>query len=96
MEIPNLIEDNVSDYLQNSLRMSHMNRVKMYSFALNFTIVFLFIMVCGGFLYYRYNNRPSPYEKQQKLYKDQKYILSKIRFYQSEQKNLMTSPIGNL
>ncbi len=96
MEIPNLIEDNVSDYLQNSLRMCHMNRVKMYSFALNFTIVLLFLMVCGGFLYYRYTNRPSPYEKQQKLYKDQEYILSKIRFYQSEQKNLMTSPIGNL
>ena len=96
MDIPNLIEENVSEYLQNSLRMSHMNRVKMNSFALNFIIILLFIIICGGFLYYRYTNRPSPLEKQQKLYKDQEYILSKIRFYQSEQKNLMTSSIGNL
>lgn len=96
MESPNLIEDNVSHYLHNSLKMSHSNRVQIYSFALNFGIVLLFIMIFGAYLYYRYQNKPTPYEKQQKLYKDQEYILSKIRFYQSEQKNLMTSPIGNL
>ena len=96
MEYPRLIEDNVSNYLQNSLKLSHSNRVQIYSFALNAGVVLLFCIICGTFLYYRYQNRPTVYEKQQKMYRDQEYILSKIRFYQTEQKNLMTSPIGNL
>jgi hypothetical protein len=93
---PSLIEYNVSNYLENSLKMSHLNRIQIYSFALNTTIVLVFGIIFGSFLYYRYQNKPSAYDRQQKLYRDQEYILSKIRFYQNEQKNLMTSPIGNL
>jgi hypothetical protein len=96
MDSPNLIEENVSYYLQNSLKMSHGKRVQIYSVALNVGLVLLFCLVCGTFLYYCYKSKPTPYERQQKLYRDQQYILSKIRFYQTEQKNLMTSPIGNL
>ena len=96
MEYPKLIEDNVAYYLQNSLKMSHANRVQLYSFALNAGVVLLFSLICGVFLYYCYKGKPTAYERQQKLYNDQQYILSKIRYYQAEQKNLMTSPIGNL
>ena len=96
MDSPNLIEENVSYYFQNSLKMSHGKRVQIYSVALNVGLVLLFCLVCGTFLYYCYKSKPTPYEGQQKIYRDQQYILSKIRFYQTEQKNLMTSPIGNL
>jgi hypothetical protein len=45
-------------------------------------------------LYYCYKRKPSPWELRQKMLKDQDYILSKIRFYQAEQRNLMSTPIG--
>ena len=96
MDYPKLIEGNFVNYLQDNLRSCHENRTKIYSIALNWGIVVVLFLVIGIFLYYRYKERPTPYETQQKMYKDQQYILDRIRFYQSQQKNLMTSPIGNL
>jgi len=96
MDYPKLIEGNFVNYLQDNLRSCHENRTKIYSIALNLGIVVVLFLVIGIFLYYRYKERPTPYETQQKMYKDQQYILDRIRFYQSQQKNLMTSPIGNL
>lgn len=96
MDGPRLIEGNIIQYLHNTLHTCHENRVKIYSFALNAGVVTLFILVVSVTLYYCYKKKPTAYEQQQKMLKDQQYILSKIRFYQAEQKNLMTSPIGNL
>lgn len=96
MDGPKLIEGNVNHYLYNTLRTCHENRVKIYSFALNAGVLLLFVLVVFTTLYYCYKQKPTAYEQQQKMLKDQQYILSKIRFYQAEQKNLMTSPIGNL
>ena len=95
MDKPCLIDTGVSNYLQNALKHSHITRVNLYSVALNVGVLVLFVLVFGILLYYRYTNKPSAYEVQKKMHKDQEYILSKIRFYQAEQKNLMTSPIGN-
>lgn len=96
MDYPKLIEGHFVNYLQDNLRSCHENRTKIYSIALNLGIVVVLFLVIGIFLYYRYKEKPSPYEIQQKMYKDQQYILDRIRFYQSQRKDLMTSPIGNL
>jgi len=95
MDKPSLIDTGVKDYLHNALKHSHITRVNLYSVALNVGVLIVFLLIFGGFLYYRYTNKPSAYEIQKKMHKDQEYILSKIRFYQAEQKNMMTSPIGN-
>jgi len=47
-------------------------------------------------LYFSYRKKPTEYEQQQQIYEDQKYILSKIRYYQEQQKNILTSPLNNL
>lgn len=96
MDYPKLIEGNFVNYLQDNLKSCHETRTKIYSIGLNLGIVLVLFLVIGIFLYYRYKERPTPYEIQQKMYKDQQYILDRIRFYQTQQKNLMTSPIGNL
>jgi len=96
MDGPRLTESSFGDYMLTRLKSCHENRVKIYSFALNIGIFLLFVAIVGIFLYYRYKGQPSPYEKQQKLYRDQQYILDRIRYYQVQQKNLMSSPIGNL
>tara|TARA_B100001287_G_scaffold276862_1_gene290272 strand:- start:3232 stop:3543 length:312 start_codon:yes stop_codon:yes gene_type:complete len=96
MDGPRLTESSFGDYMLSRLKSCHENRVKIYSYALNIGIFLLFITIIGTVLYYRYKEQPTPYEKQQKLYRDQQYILDRIRYYQVQQKNLMTSPIGNL
>lgn len=96
MEGPRLIETNFIDHLQSNLKICHENRTQIYSIFLNVSILVILILVVGTFLYFRYKGKPSTYELQQKSYKDQQYILDRIRFYQAQQKNLMTSPIGNL
>ena len=96
MDYPKLIEGNFVEYLQGNLKSCHDTRTKVYSIALNVTIVLVLFLVLGIFFYYKYKEKPTPYEIQQKMYKDQQYILDRIRYYQAQQKNLMTSPIGNL
>lgn len=96
MEGPRLIETNFMDHLQSNLKLCHENRTKIYSIILNVGVLVILCLVVGIFLYYRYKGKPSAYELQQKAYKDQQYILDRIRFYQAQQQNLMTSPIGNL
>ena len=91
-----LIEENFTEYLQQSLKSCHENRTRIYSIILNVGIVVLLFLIIGIYLYYRYKTKPTPYEMQQKLYKDQQHILDRIRYYQAQQKNIMTSPIGNL
>ena len=95
MDRPRLIETSVGNYMHDSLNMCHSNRVRIYSIALNAGVLILFIAIVCLTLYYCYRKKPTPYEMQQKMMRDQEYVLSKIKFYQKEQKNLMTSPIGN-
>ena len=86
MEYPRLIETGVKNYLFNTLQQCHNNRVTIYYYALN-TGVFLFILIVfGGFLYFCSRQKLNDHEKQQKMIKDQHYILSKIRYYQEDKK----------
>lgn len=96
MEYPKLIESGVRSYMQDTLLSCHDNRIKIYSFALNSVVLIVFVAIVAVTLYYCYKRKPTQYETQQKILRDQQYVLSKIRFYQNEQKNLMTSPLSNL
>ena len=94
MECPRLIEGGVQSHLYDTLSMCHSNRIKIYSIALNVGVFVVFVLVVAAALYFCYKRKKTPYEIQQKMVRDQEYILSKIRYYQGEQQNLMTSPIG--
>jgi hypothetical protein len=88
---PILIESGAKYYIYDALQMCHNNRVKIYSYALNIGILVIFVSIVSLALYFSYKNKPTPEETQRKMVKDQEMILSKIRFYQAEQKNLMSS-----
>jgi len=94
MEHPRLIEGGVQSYLYDTLSTCHNNRVKIYSIALNVGVLVVFVLVVVAALYFCYKRKKTPYEIHQKMARDQEYVLSKIRYYQGEQQNLMTSPIG--
>lgn len=84
--MPKLIEDNVRYFIDNSLRSVHETRMNNYSFFLNLTAVVMFVLVFGGILYYKYKSKPTPYEMQQKMKRDQEIIMSKIQMYQDDKK----------
>ena len=93
---PKLIENSVGNYVHDALNMCHNNRIRVYSIALNVGVLILFLAIIIITLYVCYRKKPTPYEIHQKMMKDQEYVLSKIKYYQAEQKNLMTSPIGQI
>ncbi len=91
-----LIEPSAKYFMQNTLQKCHEKRVGIYLRFLNVGVFLLFVLVIGGILYYNYKNRPSEYEKYQKMLKDQEYVLSKIKYYKTEHANKNYSNITNL
>jgi hypothetical protein len=85
-DAPSLVEPDVKYFIENSLKKAHEYRMNTYTFFFNFGVLALFTLVFGGFLWYRYKNKPSPYEVQQKMKRDQEIILSKIRANQDDRK----------
>ena len=85
-DIPNLVEPNVRYFIDNSLKSVHEYKMNTYTFFLNFTAGALFVLVFGGILYYRYKSKPTPYEIQQKMKRDQEIVMSKIQMYQDDRK----------
>lgn len=87
MNSPNLIENTTQEYIFNKLKQCHSYRTNVYYYVFNIGIFILFCAVVSIVLYCCYNNKLTDYEKQQKMVRDQQYILSKIRFHQNEFNN---------
>lgn len=83
-----LIDSTTKSFLISALQKSHETRMKYYSIVFNFAVFMGFILVFGFVLYYRYKSKPSREESNYKIIKDQEYVLSKIRFYQEENKKI--------
>ena len=91
MEYPKLIETNVRDYLSKTLQKCHDTKYKFQSLIFNVSGFILFGVVLATILFFCRKRRLTPYEQSEKQRKEQEYILSKIRQYQS-----VKSPITNL
>ena len=85
-ENPSLVEPDVLYFIENSLKKAHEYKMNTYTFFLNLGVVVIFVLLYGGFLYYRYKSKPTPYEIQQKMKRDQEIIMSKIQLYQDDKK----------
>jgi len=96
MNVSHLIEPTVKYYLFNTLQSCHSNRVTIYYYVLNVGVFLLFAGITAYILYYCYTNKLSPYEKQQKMIRDQNVVLSKIRMYQEDMQERRMSDITNL
>jgi hypothetical protein len=83
-----LIDTTTKTFLMSALQKAHETRMKYYSIVFNFVVFIGFILVFGGALYYCYLAKRSPEEQNYKMIKDQEYVLSKIRFYQEENKKI--------
>jgi hypothetical protein len=95
---PNLIDAEAKIFLDATLQKCHETRVKFHSIALNLIVFAVFLLVVGGFLYYRYRSRPTTEDANYKIVKDQEYVLSKIRYFKEENERIHkhTSPLTGL
>lgn len=91
-----LIEPNVKYALETTLQNCHNCRVKYYNIIFNAGIFIIFVTVTFLILYYSYKPPLTYEEKQQKMIKDQQYVLSKIRFYKDEFKKKNVTDITSL
>jgi len=82
MEQPSLIEASAKNFMFNTLNQCHTNRINVYYYVFNISIFLIFVVVTCAILYRCSLNKPTEYEKQQKMLHDQQYVLSKIRHYQ--------------
>lgn len=93
MDYPRLIEPNVQNYLYNTLQQCHDKKELFYTWVFNIVVFVILVLVVGSVLYYCRKRKLTPYEQSEKERKDQEYVLSKIRQYQTVKKQ---SPITNL
>jgi hypothetical protein len=93
MEYPRLIEPSVKNYLFSTLQQCHDRKELFYAWVFNAGLLIVMVLVVGSILYYCRKRKLTPYELSEKERKDQEYVLSKIRQYQTVKK---TSPITNL
>jgi hypothetical protein len=96
MDQPRLIESSAKNYLFNTLQQCHNHRVSIYYYVLNIGVFLLFVGIAGFTLYYCNKQKMSDYEKQQKMLQDQKYVLSKIRYYKEENKHAQQTHSSNI
>lgn len=87
MEQPSLIESSTKNYIFNTLKQCHNTRVNLYYYIFNISIFLLFIAIVGTILYKCSMNKPTEYQRQQKILRDQQYVMSKIRYYKDEVEN---------
>jgi len=83
---PRLIEPSSKYYMSEILHKCHDTRVSVYQYSFNIGIFIVFTVITGIVLYYCYRSKLTPEEEYQKKIKEQKYILSKIRFYKDHQR----------
>lgn len=81
---PRLIEQSVRNYMHVVLHKCYDQRVRFYSIGLNLGVLFIFLGILSLSLWYGYSKKLTPYERQQKMLRDQHTILTKIREFQSQ------------
>lgn len=93
MEYPRLIEPGVKNYLYSTLQQCHDRKELFYAWVFNAVLLIVIVLVLGSILYYCRKQKLTPYEQSEKERRDQEYVLSKIRQYQTVQK---TASVTNL
>jgi len=93
---PKLIESSAQGYMFQTLKKCHSTRVNVYYYALNTGVFVLFVGIFGLVLYYCNKNKLTEYESNQKMVRDQHYVLSKIKYYKDETKNMKDGQVTGI
>jgi len=91
-----LIEPNVLKQIQDKLLFCHEKKNRIQGWVFNLIGYSLFFIVVTTVLYYCRKQKMTPYEVSEKLRRDQDYIMSKIKQYQTAKRPDNTSAITHL
>lgn len=93
---PMLTEPGVRYFLNQTLKQCHHIKNNYYNFLINFSLFFVFCIILGGMLLYKYKGKMTPQEKIQKEKEKQQYILSKIKQFEENKKRASQELITGL
>lgn len=93
MDNPKLIEPNVRSHLLTALRKCRIEKETFDVMVFNIFVFVSITLIIGTTLYYCRKRKLTPFEQSEKQRKEQDYILSKIRQYQTAK---IQKPITNL
>jgi len=83
---PNLVEPGVKYFLSETLKQTHLFRIKHYNTLFNIGLLIFFISLLGIILLIKYKGRLTIVEREKKEYDKKQYILSKIKKLQEMKK----------
>ena len=91
MDNPSLVAPGVKCFFNESLKQSYSYRKKYEYIFYNLLGLFIFIIILGGILYYKYKGKLTTIEKQMKSNKDRAYILEKIKAIPKKNTSMITN-----
>ena len=83
---PILIEPGVKYFLNETLKQTHLFKMKHHNLFFNLGMLFLFLFLLGILLFVKYKGRLTTLEKEKKEQDKKQYILSKIKGLQEAKK----------
>lgn len=90
-DFPRLIEQHAGYFLSRTLQSCHENRVKLYSWIFNISIVAIFVAIGGITLYMCAKRKKTPQERERDAIRDQQYVMEKIRGLQHQREVMIAS-----
>ena len=102
VEHADLVAPGVKNFISGVLKQCRLTKDKYYTIIFNISMIVIFGIIVGGFLYYKYKGKPTPQEVMERQRKEQEYIMKKIgthiatRKKQESLNNLDSTMITNL
>jgi hypothetical protein len=93
---PTLIEPGTKYFLNETLKQTHIFRLKYQNYIINIGFFIFFLLVLGAILFYKYKGRLTEEDKAQKNKEKQQYILSKIKNFQESKRRAQQELITGL
>mgnify|MGYP007082033200 CR=1 FL=1 len=93
---PTLVEPGTKYFLNETLKQTHIFRLKYQNYIINIGLFVFFLLVLGAILVYKYKGRLTEQDKAQKNKEKQQYILSKIKNFQESKRRAQQELITGL
>jgi F0F1-type ATP synthase membrane subunit a len=91
---PSLVEDGVKNFMNTTLNNCYQKKMEVYSWVINITCFIVFFLLLVSILYLFKKPTMTPYEMNEKMQREQEYVVSKIRDY--KEMNRSSSRITDL
>ena len=91
---PTLVEDGVKNFMNTTLNNCYQKKIELYSWVINISCFIMFFLLLVSILYLFKKPTLTPYETNEKMQREQEYVVSKIRDY--KEMNRSSSRITDL